>query len=138
MIDVYKVISETSCAVQQVEQFPFEMRAKLAAGISKLRHIANSLNIEDPDPDSAVWPTLKKNLEELENGKFHTVELKEKLLRKLTRSQDDIGDLDAFKTVQNRLASLARYQAKIIERRTINNVDHPYPGILDDMAECLD
>ena len=69
---------------------------------------------------------------------FPGVELKECASRKFTRSQDDIGSLDCFKTVENRLRSLAKTQAKIIEERTVENKKHPYPAVLELMAGCLD
>ena len=84
VIDVYTVLAKTSCAVQQVEQFPFEMRAKLAAGISKLKQMADKFSIVELD--SSDWPTLASNLEDLKAGQFHSVELKESMVRKLTRA----------------------------------------------------
>ena len=40
--------------------------------------------------------------------------------------------------MHNRLTSLAKFQADIIEKRTVQNSDHPYPKVIDVMAECLD
>ena len=136
VIDVYTVLSQTSCAVQKVEQFPFEMKGKLAKGISKLKQMSEKFSLEELD--CSDWPLLSKNLADLKAGMFHSVELRETAARKLTRCQSDMGDLACLKTVENRLKSLAKYQAKIIENRTINNTDHPYPKILELMSKCLD
>ena len=119
-----------------MEQYPFEMKAKLAKGIAKLKKMSETLSLVELD--SSDWPILAKHLDDLKAGNFHSVELRESMTRKLTRSQTDIGDLQCFTTVQNRLKSLAKNQAKIIEKRTIDNADHPYPEILDVMSKCLD
>ena len=73
------------------------------------------LKLNSADPDLSDWPTLSKNFQDLKSGKFHNTELKESIQRNLTRSKDDVEALDIFKTVENRLASLAKNQACIIE-----------------------
>ena len=70
VIDVYSVLSEISCAVQKVEQFPFEMRSKLASGISKLRKMTVCLNLEDSESDTGLseLPTLAKSFKDQKMG----------------------------------------------------------------------
>ena len=96
------------------------------------------LKLDCADPDLSDWPTLSRNFQDLKSGKFHNTELKESIQRNLTRSQDDIGALDTFKSVENRLTSLAKNQASIIEKRIVSSKDHPYPKVIDVMDDCLD
>ena len=135
VVDICAQLAKISGSVQQVEQFPFEMKSKLVQGITDLKEMSK---LSLSSLDKAAWPTLSRNLENLQSGKFHGVELKESASRKFTRSRADIGSLDCFKTVENRLRSLAKTQAKIIEERTVENQKHPYPAILELMAGCLD
>ena len=133
VVDIYAQIAKISCSVQTVEQFPFEMKSKLTKGIAELREMS-SMSLDHLD--QSAWPTLYRKLDELKTGHFHGVELKE--LASQIRSQSDIGDLNCFKTVENRLRSLAKSQANIIESRTVGNTKHPYPAGLEVMAGCLD
>ena len=66
------------------------------------------------------------------------MELKESIRKKLTRTQADIGNLDYFTTMENRLKSLAKCQANIIENKTFENTCHPYLNVIGLMTRCLD
>ena len=106
------------------------MKSKLVQGITELKEMSK---LSLGSLDKAAWPTLSRNLENLQSGMFHGVELKERASRKFTRAQADIGSLDCFKTVENRLRTLAKTQAKIIEESTVENKKHSYPAAL----QCL-
>ena len=135
VVDIYAQIAKISCSVQTVEQFPFEMKSKLTKGIAELKEMSS---MSQDNLDLSSWPTLSRNLAELRTGHFHVVELKELASQKLTRSQSDIGNLNCFKTVENRLRSLTKSQANIIDSSTVGNTKHPYPVVLEVMAGCLE
>ena len=53
------------------------------------------------------------------------------------RSADDIGNTSFLTTVQNRLESLCRNLAEIIDHRTMTGEDGGFPDIFEHMKDCF-
>ena len=62
VVNIYAQLAKVSCSVQQVEQFPFEMKSKLVQGITELKEMSK---LSLGSLDKAAWPTLSRNLENL-------------------------------------------------------------------------
>ena len=143
-IDIYRVIGTASCDLQTVEQFPFEVIANLNSVISKLENMSKSLVIANPDHnannediDHSDWPHLAKHLQELKQGRFKNLAVGGDAARRASRIRSYLDHEDDLQTVQNRLTTLCKYQAKHIKDRTLDNEDHPYNPIIPAMDGCL-
>ena len=90
--------------------------------------------------DSNLWPNLAKHLDEIERNEFSGVMLSTSQDKgRQTRGHSDVGDVQFLTTFQNRLQSLCKHTARVIEGRTITNLQNPYPTLITvDMAGCRD
>ena len=145
--DIYRVIATTSCKLQKVEQFQWEVTRTLKNAISRLSDMAEDLDIEEPEnnhPEAEneivddAWSSLKQNIGDIRNGKFKNIAIGGGLERRHGRIRDYMGHQNDFTTAQNRLRSLAQAHSKVIKSRTLDNKDCPFPPILESMEKCLD
>ena len=148
VIDVYAQLATILSRVQKVEQFSWEMINTLKEGIKTLRLMAEVCNLErengDGDAHNAIFqrlfPRLSSSLNDLKHNIFHGeagVHLVSVHYR-VTRAQNDCGDTNYLKTVENQNKSLCNYQANFIEVRTIKNEQQPYSELFLKMKGCLD
>ena len=138
--DIYRVIATTSCKLQKVEQFQWEVVRTLKSAINKLADMADKMQIDDDNSevDDADWSSLSKNIQDIKRGQFMNIALEGGSERRHGRIRDYMGHQNDFTTVQNRLSSLAKAHSKTIKSRTIDNKDCPFPPILESMENCLD
>ena len=149
-IDIYRVIGTASCDLQTVEQFPFEVIANLNMVIEKLEKMSNTLKVvntadlngNDEEQESIVvdaneWPHLSKHLKELEKGTFKNLAVGGQAAKRASRIRSYMAHENDLLTVQNRLATLCKYQAKHIAARTVKNEQHPYNPIIPAMDGCF-
>ena len=154
-IDIYRVIATASSELQTIDQFPWEVVAKLRIVIKKLDQMSKSLKIinlksgendeieESVEIDSNEWPYLSKHLEELKSGEFHGLTLNSgaataKEVGRITRIKSDCGKEKDLITLHNRLTSLCKYQSMHIAARTVDNQKHPFPKVISSMEDCFD
>ena len=133
---------------------PWEVTKSIEGGISDLRKMAEeciirSENVGDAEEaqtttfrieSAASWPNLSKHFEQIQRKEFSGVVLSTSHERNMeTRGQSDFGDVDFLTTLQSWLQSLCKHTAKVIEDRTVRNLQNPYPTLITvDMAGCLD
>ena len=149
-IDVYRVIATASCDLQAVEQFPWQVVSRLKTVIATLNCMSNSLKIvavdanENVEPEDTIevdpkyWPHLAAHIEELKTGKFKNLAIGSRAERNSGRIRSYFAHENDLMTVQNRLTTLCKYEAKHIEKRTVGCEEYPYPPIISSMEGCLD
>ena len=149
-IDIYRVIATASCDLQTVEQFPWEVVANLNSVVTKLKKMSETLKIVNSDSNGNVtgeqtievdeneWPHLARHLNDLKSGKFKNLAVGSGAARRAGRIRSYFGHENDLLTVQNRLTTLCKYEAKHIATRTVNNQEHPYPPIISSMEGCFD
>ena len=147
VIDIYNAIAKTSCRLQKVDVLPWEVVAMLEDGVEELKRMNRELeelgtgtyetNRDINVEAYASWPTLSKNIDEISQGKLKGISTIEEERRAL-RSTADEGDMTNFITVRNRLQSLSKNYAQLIESRVLQNEKHPYPSVIKSMAGCFD
>eukprot|EP00794_Sanderia_malayensis_P004949 gene4949-5598_t len=146
VMDIYNSVAKTSCSLQKVDVMPWEVVAMLENGVQELRCMNSELEelgtekngTNDTNPeDYASWPIFAQNIKEITKGKLKGISTIEEERRPL-RSAADEGDISSLITVRNRLQSLTKNYADLIESRVLKNEKHPYPTVIKSMAGCFD
>ena len=100
--DVYRVIATTSCQLQEVEQFPWQVTKTLRAVVDKLSSMSNNLHIDDEQVQGHVdlhdWHNLAYHLDDLKEGIFLNMAVESASERRQGRIRDYIrvGGISPF------------------------------------------
>ena len=116
-----------------MEQLPWTVPEKVQELIDSLRAMKNSLKLTETPVtgDRERWPTLYNKV----NDVLSDVQTDMFAEQRRGRSADDIGNTSFLTTVQNRLESLCRNLAEIIDHRTMTGEDGGFPDIFKHMND---
>ena len=104
--DIYRVIATTSCKLQKVEQFQWEVVRTLKSAINKLADMADKMQIDDDNSevDDADWSSLSKNIQDIKRGQFMNIALEGGSERRHGRIRDYMGHQNDFTTIHRQIA----------------------------------
>ena len=142
LIDLYRVLGTTSCDLQTVQQFPWDIgkkQRKLLDTLEKMSNLKLSRNEETeevPEIDQTLWPKLGEMVDSVIDGSYVKAQTATDAGRRMGRSAKDLSaSLDVLKTVENRVTNLCKDLIKHLKRRL---KDNPTPEVIVECGNCLD
>ena len=145
LIDIFRLLGQTSKRLQKVELFPWEIVDIQENVIKDLREMAEIKmtnekgNDLEKQFDKKLWTALDMNIEKILRGEYKGQETTVFQMFRRGRSADDIrqSSLSLLLTIQNRLSSFCRIVANNLEERLNNVKDHKSTNLIKTMGKCL-
>ena len=141
LLDVYRLLGSVSSQLQTVEQFPWNIPQKQLELMKTLRRMEKLKltmmdNGELEEIDGSLWPSLSEKLESVLESTYVSAQTVLEVHPRRGRSAQDISACcSLLQTVENRLTSLCKHLASVLENRVNEN---PTPEVISTMAKCLD
>ena len=142
LLDVYRLLGSVSSQLQTVQLFPWDIQKKqhsLLETLKKMENLKLTMNTDTGEVEEinqSLWPSLGETLDSILDVNYLSGRTVTEMEPRKTRSQADISSSKSLLlTVQNRLSSLCKHLASILESRL---KEHPTPEVISIMAGCLD
>ena len=145
LIDIFRLLGQTSKRLQKVELFPWEIVdiqenvIKDLRKMSEIKMTNEKGNDLEKQFDKKLWTALDMNIEKILRGEYKGQETTVFQMFRRGRSADDIrqSSLSLLLTIQNRLSSFCRIVANNLEERLNNVKDHKSTNLIKTMGKCL-
>ena len=145
LIDIFRLLGQTSKRLQKVELFPWEIVdiqenvIKDLRKMSEIKMTNEKGNDLEKQFDKKLWTALDMNIEKILRGEYKGQETTVFQMFRRGRSADDIrqSSLSLLLTIQNRLSSFCRIVANNLEERLNNVKDHKSTNLIKMMGKCL-